>query len=384
MTISIPQKFQQLEDVLNIELQERRAEIRGGLTALVGGVHIFLLGPPGTAKSLLVNRLNAYIANSNRFEILMSRFSTPEEVFGPISLKGLENDEFVRKIDTYLPTVELAFLDEVFKANSSILNSLLMVINERRYVHGTSTITVPLATMFTASNELPQDESLAALYDRLLFRFEVKPIRDQSNFVRMMKTVRPDVPAPILDWTEVVQAQQEARQVVVPDSVIEAVAQLRRDLKEVGIEPTERRFMESVKVIRATAWLDETNVADLEHLQPLRHVLWNTPEQQAEVDKIILKIANPFANEARTLLGDIQGLEAQLDRIKGEPEAEQYRKGHEIHNKLKRAKKDLDGLTERAGNSGKRNESIGEVKDSLRRVTDRLLTEIFTYLGDDS
>jgi MoxR-like ATPase len=375
--VTLQQKFGALEDTLNVELIERRSEIRAALLALVAGVHVFYLGEPGTAKSLLVDRANVYISGSRKFKKMMTRFTTPEEIFGPVSLKGLENDEFVRKIDGYLPDVELAFLDEGFKANSSILNALLMAINEREYEHGVNVIDIPLSTLFIASNELPQDESLGALYDRLLFRFNVTRIKDASNFGRMLKTVRPAAPTALITWDEVVQAQQTAAKVVVPDSVIDALTGLRRDLREVGIEPTDRRFVESLKVIRAAAWMDDCNIADVEHLQPLRHVLWDRPEQQSDVDKLILAIANPFANEARALMAEVDGIDKRLDQIANHPE--KYTLGMELHGKLKRCKKDLDALEKKAGGSNKRNDAIAEVRDRLKHVTDRVLEEVFQF-----
>lgn len=374
-TPTLQSRFAELEDVLNIEVLERRHEIRALQLAMIAGVHIFLLGSKGVAKSLLIDRTCAYISGVRKFKKMMTRFTTPEEVNGPIMLSGLERDEFIRKIEGYLPTAQLAFLDEGFKANSSILNALLMAINERQYEHGTDLISIPLATMFIASNELPQDESLGALYDRLLFRFEVQPIRDASNFARMLKTVRPENPTAILTWDEILVAQKEAAQVVVPDSVIDAVTGLRRDLREKGIESSDRRFVESLKVVRAAAWLDGSTVADVEHLQPLRHILWDVPEQQADVDDLVLKIANPFINETKVLLKEIGELEVAVDKILVDPDKQ--RKGSELSGKCRRYKKELDALEKRAGASARRNEAITEVKDRLRNVTDRLLRDVF-------
>lgn len=376
-TPSLQSKFNALEDTLNAELVERRQEIRAALLALISRTHVFYLGTPGTAKSLLVDRLHAYIGGTRRFKRLMTRFTTPEEIFGPVSLKALENDEFLRKIDGFLPTAELAFVDEVFKANSSILNALLMAINEREYEHGNNVINIPLSSLFSASNELPQDESLAALYDRMLFRFNVERIKDKGNRARMLKTVIPDNPVTLLDWNEVQVAQKEAEAVIVPDAVIEALVGLQTSLNEQGIEPTDRRMKEAQKVIKAAAWLDECSVADVEHLQPLRHVMWDRPEQRSDVDKLILALANPFAQEARTLMTEIDGLEQRLDAIANHPE--KYTLGMELHGKLKRAKKDLDILEKKAGGSTKRNDAIAEVRDRLKHVTDRVLEEIFQF-----
>jgi MoxR-like ATPase len=271
-------------------------------------------------------------------------------------------------------------LDEGFKANSSILNSLLWAINERQYRHGTDVIDIPLSTLLLASNEYPQDDSLNALYDRLLFRFVVKPVRDQQNFLRMMKTVRPENPQPILTWEEIRAAQDEAKQVVIPDPVFEAMAELRRQLKAEGIEPTERRFVESTKIIRATAWLDGCMVADVEHLRPLQHVLWERDEQQATVDKLVIALANPIDNEANALLEEVEKLEEKLNSITNDEE--KHRKGTEIHGKLRRAKKDLDAIEKRAGNSRRRSETISEVRERLHAITERVLKDVFNFDPD--
>lgn len=370
-------KFDELEATLNQELVERRHEIRALVTALVAGTSIFLLGPPGVAKSMLIDRLSAYVTDARAFKILMSRFTTPDEVFGPVSLKGLENDEFKRKIEGYLADAEFGMLDEGFKANSAILNALLWAINERQYRHDTDVIDIPLWLIVLASNELPQDESLGALYDRLLFRFEVKPVADQANFLRMLRTKRPENPKPILTWAEVMTAADEAKQVVIPDTVYEALAQLRRNLKEREITPTERRFVEFTKIIRATAWLDGRSTADVEDLRPGANVFWEEPEQITDVGQIVMAIANPLDNEATKLLQEVEKLEASLDKI-GTAD-EKHRKGQEIHQKLRRAAKDLAALEKRAGNSRRRSESIMEVKERLHALTERTLTDVFGF-----
>ncbi len=378
---SLQERFDALDANLNSELVERRHEIQTAIHALISGTHCFYLGSPGTAKSLLVDRICAYIDGARDFKILMSRFTTPEEVFGPVSLKGLENDEFVRKIEGYLADSEIGFLDEGFKASSSILNSLLWAINERQYRHGNEVIGIPLSTLFLASNELPEDDSLNALYDRLLFRHEVKPVHDQSNFLRMLKTQRPAKPTPVLSWDDVEQAKREAADVVITNDVYDAVAQLRRDLKTAGIEPTERRFVESMKVVKASAWLDGRDLADAEDLRLLRHCMWTDPSQASEVDKIVLAIANPLDNEAHALLEEVERLEASLEKIGTEDD--KMRKGQEIHGKLRRAAKDLAGLEKRAGNSRRRSEVIGEVRERLHSVTERVLKDVFDLDEDE-
>lgn len=375
-------KFDDLKKVLNVELVERREEISAAVLATLSETSLFMLGQPGVAKSMLPDRMFSYISGATHFDILMTRFTEPPEMFGPQSLKGLKEDRFVRQTDGYLPTATSAMIDEIWKSNSAILNSLLWILNERKYRHDREIIPVPLKVMFCASNELPQDESLNALYDRIMFRFVVQPVRDQSNFIKMLNTRRPDSPPPILTWEDVETAQRQVRQVDVPMAVLEALGDLRRELKEMGIEPSERRFVNSLKIVRAAAWLDDCTEADTEHLRPLEHVLWMLQEQRPEVSKLILAKANPLENEANKLLQDIGKLEQQLNNVKSDDEKQ--RVGNEVNGKLRRAKAELDDLRKRSGNSRRRSERIDEVQDRLAAMTDRVLIEIFGFSAEEA
>ena len=166
---------------------ERSEEINCALLSVLSGEHILYLGPPGTAKSLLAKNVCDAVDGGQFYYYLLTRFTTPEEIYGPLSLKALQQDEFRRKIDGYLPTANIAFLDEIFKSNSSILNSLLTILNERKFHNGQEVVDVPLLSVFGASNELPEeDESLQALYDRFLFRCVMEYVQDDSNFEELV------------------------------------------------------------------------------------------------------------------------------------------------------------------------------------------------------
>lgn len=369
------ERFEEFEDTLNAEIVERKPEVQALCQALIAGVPMFLLGPPGTAKSLLANRANAYIDGADKFEVLMTRFTQMEEVFGPVSLAGLKEDRFKRKLTGYLCTANIAFLDECFKANSSILNALLWAINEGIYRDDTEIIPIPLHLLLCASNEMPQDDSLGALYDRLLFRFIVSPVRDQSAFLTMLRTTIPKDPDPILTWSDVVEAHDMSKKVIITDQVLEAVAEIRKQLHAAGIEPTERRFVQSMKIVRAAAFLDGCEYADLEHLRPLQHVLWDDQEQIAKVSKVVLGVAAPLDNEAHQLLAEVEKLEMSLNDIAQDDEKQ--RKGTEIHSKLRRCTKDLEDLKRRAGTSRRRSETLTEVQDRLATLTSRVLLEVF-------
>jgi MoxR-like ATPase len=180
MSLPTPPRLGALLTWLEKGLLERQTAVRLTLLAALAGEHVLLVGPPGTAKSELARRLHRVFDGARYFERLLTRFSTPEELFGPLSLKALEDDRYERLTDGFLPTAGIAFLDEVFKANSAILNALLTLLNEREFDNGTGRVRTPLLSVVGASNEVPTDEALRAFFDRFLLRVPVVPVGDAS------------------------------------------------------------------------------------------------------------------------------------------------------------------------------------------------------------
>ena len=282
-------------------LVERETETRLLLLAACCGEHLLLLGPPGTAKSELGRRLSALCEGGSFFERLLTRFSVPEELFGPLSMKGLEKDEYVRKIDGYLPTANVAFVDEIFKANSAILNSLLTILNERLFDNGSERVEVPLLCMVGASNELPESEELDALYDRFLLRSSVEQVSvgglsellslgGEAAIGSKSVAASAEVALKPEDFANI--RYEAAANTTVPPNVIELISDLRtflQDKCEPPVYVSDRRLLKAVQLLRVAAYTnDRAEVSEFDVLL-LTNVLWQRPSEAVLIKDWILE-----------------------------------------------------------------------------------------------
>src|SRR5947199_1749601 len=217
-----------IRDELQQVFLERTELIDGALVALVAAQHVLVIGPPGTAKSMLADEICRRIAGAQYFQWLLTRFTTPEELFGAVSLKALEQDDYRRLTTHKLPEAHIAFLDEIFKASSSILNTILTLINERRFHNRREVVNVPLLTLFAASNELPEDDELLALHDRFLLRFVVDYLGEDFRFLKLLQA-RPPAARTTLPLAELQVTRAEAEALAVPASVLRAITDIRRE-----------------------------------------------------------------------------------------------------------------------------------------------------------
>ena len=252
---ALRQRLQAHLEALEHGLLDRAAAARLLLLAALAGEHVLLIGPPGTAKSELARRLHRAFAGARYFERLLTRFSTPEELFGPLSLKALEDDRYERLIDGYLPTAGIAFLDEVFKANSAILNALLTLLNEREYDNGAARLRTPLISVVGASNEAPADESLLAFHDRFLLRVPVAPVGD-ADFAALLRlddsapTSAPPLPISAAERAQVLAARAG---VALGDEALAALAGLRQHCAAAGLQVSDRRWRQLLALMRCAA-----------------------------------------------------------------------------------------------------------------------------------
>lgn len=279
---------------------ERDAEIACLLTALVAEEHVLLLGDPGTGKSALTNAF-AGALGAPTFTLLFTRYTVPEEVFGPVSLQGLERDEYRRVTTGYAPDAQVWFLDEIFKANSAILNSLLTGLNERVFDNGGRRSAIPLEICIGASNELAQDDSLGALSDRFVLRRWVSYVKDRDALRGLLLAgSKPRVTATLS--REALTVLRAARAQVDVEPVIDAILDVKAELSaKHGIVPSDRRWGKAVKLVQAQAALAGRTVATGDDLLVLADALWDEPEERAAIYATIARMADPDLHSALVL-----------------------------------------------------------------------------------
>lgn len=280
------ERLRQLCAALLAGLVERDLSIRLALLATLSGEHLLLIGPPGTAKSLVARRLRFAFHGATYFERLLTRFTVPEEIFGPLSIKGLEEDRYERITRSFLPTASIAFLDEIFKANSAILNALLTILNEREFDNGATRVRTPLLAVVGASNELPQGEELDALYDRFLLRLHIDPV-SKSGFralIGLRGESTPTVPAAWkLTEQDLRSVQEVAQSIEVPADVVTLLCELRDWCVAEKLRVSDRRWRKVVKLLQVSAATNGRTRVSVWDCWLLQHCLWDAPEQRNKV-----------------------------------------------------------------------------------------------------
>lgn len=298
----IKKRVSKLVDLMSQGLFEKHHIMAMALLSAVAGESIFLLGPPGTAKSMVARRLKMAFKDATAFEYLMSRFSVPDEVFGPVSISKLKDEDlYERQMDGYLPTAEVVFLDEIWKAGPSILNALLTAINERIFKNGQNTIKLPMKALIAASNELPAEgEGLEALWDRFLVRMISDCISSEAVFykmIRQQKAADPVISEAIqIDDGTLAQWQSEIAETVIPDDICKMITSIRKafaeaskgeDVNPMDYYTSDRRWKKCFHLMQTSAFLNGRDTLDVTDVLLLSHCLWNNEEMRENVSKIV-------------------------------------------------------------------------------------------------
>ena len=305
------ERFKLLLRDLNRGIYEKETEISLSLLAALAGESVILLGPPGVAKSMVARQLKCAFRGARNFEYLMSRFSTPDEIFGPVSIQKLKtSDTYERAVEGYLPTADVVFLDEIWKAGPAIQNTLLTVINEKLFRNGIREIELPLKLLVAASNELPaKGEGLEALWDRFVIRIESRPIRQEKNFREMLLGVKSEAGGQGQEAEESAQsnaitAEEYAEwskaidRIGVKEEVFDAISAIRKSLRAVNVDEaaerrhvyvSDRRWKNIMRLLRTSAFMQDREEVAVCDLLPIYHCLWQEPEERDAIRALVIR-----------------------------------------------------------------------------------------------
>jgi MoxR-like ATPase len=386
MTDTDPAETARLLRAITAELSEayweRSAVVRALVTAVLAGQHSLLLGPPGTAKSQLARELTGRIEGARYWEILLSKFTDPKRMFGPVDVGALTQGVYTQVFDGRATQCEIAFIDEIFKCSAGALNETLAFLNERLYhpENGGAPVACPLIAAVTASNELPSGEELSAVYDRLLVRLEVGYLADPSNFAALVRSaVTPPAAAArttvgLAGLRHAVEVEVPA--VAVPDGIVDAVCTLRAALRRQELIVSDRRWKQAVRLLQASAYLDGRPEVTGNDLAVLTAVLWDSTAERPAVEREVLQLVNPDAREALDLADAIDELEAELDAKAGQSrEALSEWAIKEANRKLAKAGKRLAEMLDEAAAAGRSTATLDQVAARRRAVHARVMVE---------
>ena len=320
-------RLQEAARVLDQHFLDKQEIIRLMIISVVAGEHLILVGPPGTAKSALI-RIFCKLIDARYFEYLLTRFTEPNELFGPVDMAAFRAGEYKRRVDGMLPEAEIAFMDEVFKANSAILNSMLTLLNERLYVRGAHRVVCPLLSVFGAANQVPNDENLQALFDRFLLRVKSDNL-DSYHFHNLVNlgveleskrlTGRLSQLKPVISSADLHQLQRSYDQYMnFSEEFITTYKGLIFQIRSEGISVSDRRVVKLTKLFTASAIFDgRTAVCDADFFV-LKHI-WNNLDQAEILEEIISPVVDRYYREhpeERRFVGRTAGLDELLAELK--------------------------------------------------------------------
>jgi MoxR-like ATPase len=364
--MNVQDKLQLAEVEINDALVERDVEVRLALLGLTTRSHVFLQGEPGLGKTQLCEFIGMLIGGS-KFQVLMNKNTDPDELFGPVSCRELfDNDELVRKVDGFLPTANIAILDEIFNASPAINNSILRILNEGIYTCGKQTIECNLHLAIAASNRHPDPEDgLDALWDRFLLRRIVEPVVSPDGLERLTWGKLSYKPTVTVSVDELEEARASVEAIPFGDSAKQKFDEVLSELEEKGIRVSNRRRRKLPLLCRAAAYLNGHEAVENDDLDVLQHAVWSDPEDADKVLRVVAKVASPSDTAIKDLLKDASEAIKGHDMTVLSEASEASEKLQHIHGQLK-------ALPE----GSKRDSACERVKAMLKDVRNAALSNL--------
>ncbi|AKT39941.1 AAA family ATPase [Chondromyces crocatus] len=328
MSLPLFERLRLLASRLEQQFLGKDEIIRLLMISVTAGEHCVLLGPPGTAKSALIRTLSE-LMQARYFEYLLTRFTEPNEIFGPVDIGAFREGIYRRNTAGMLPEAEIVFLDEVFKSNSAILNALLTLLNERKFTSGGQVLRCPLISVFAASNEVPGDETLNAIFDRFLIRVQSDNL-DAYHFNELLqrgiqheiRQMASEPLKPLVQAAELADLNRSfSARMKFSEAFLSSYKGLVFQIRAEGISISDRRVVKMLKLFATSAYLDGRDAPDASDFFVLKHI-WNNQDQAAILEGIVQPVLESYYREhpERRRVGalsvGIEALSAEIDRIR--------------------------------------------------------------------
>ncbi len=376
-SVKLHEKFKTIERELGEIFHERTQPINGISLAILSGTNTLFLGSPGIAKSALVNNYAKHITGGKYFWWLINRFSTPEELFGPHSMEGLKNDSFRRVIEGTLADCHIGFIDEIFKANSGVLNTLLPVLNERVFFNDRKPVELDLLTVFGASNEIPDaEDNLDALYDRFPLKYKIIPIQEPSSFKKLM--MQEDLvkysPTTVISLEEIKEAKRQADALPIPEKVHDDITKVWAALQNAGIVVTERTFVKSKALLKSHAWLKGKKEVTSDDIEILHNACWKKEAEERKALMTILGVISPDKFRIIQIFHECNDIVNNIKKTKGYKK--QVEHAMEANGKIREKRKEVEKLYKNMVDRGQEIDDVKELISKLDRMNSYVVEDI--------